>query len=92
MEVNTVEAAVVDGDFNGGVGRESIKDSAVSHKHIFLILTGGQGIVNVGKAPCLGVLPINQPDTVFVNALDWNSLLNTSRNTERTPLTSVCGL
>ena len=90
LEVGAVEAAVVDGDFGHGVGGQAVENTTVGRKHVPLILIGGQGVVNVGKAPGLAVLAVDLPDPIPVDALDGDRLLNAPGYLKPGPFTPVC--
>ena len=70
LKVRPVETAVVDGDFGGCVCRQAVENSAVGAEHILLVLVRGQGIVDIGKPPCLREFAVALPDAVPENALD----------------------
>lgn len=57
-EIDTVEAPVIDGDFCGGVSGQAVEDGAVGGKHLFLVLIGRQGVVDIREAPGLADLPL----------------------------------
>lgn len=91
LEVRSVETAVVDGDFGGCVCRQAVENSAVKAEHILLVLMGGQGIVDIGKPPCLRKFAIALPDAVPENALDRDRLLHAPGDEKAGPFASVGG-
>ena len=66
------------------------ENTTVGRKHVPLILIGGQGVVNVGKAPGLAVLAVDLPDPIPVDALDGDRLLNAPGYLKPGPFTPVC--
>ena len=86
-----VQPSVVDGDFCGGIRRQTVQHTAVGSEHIPLIVMGGQRIVNIRKAPCPAELAAGLPDTVPIDLLDGDGLLDAARDSEPLALTSVCG-
>ena len=92
LEVGTVEASVVNGDLGHGVGGQAVEDAAVGCEHIPLVLIGGQGVVDVGKAPGLAESAVDLPDPILPNPLDGDGLLYAAGDLKRNTLAPVgCG-
>ena len=91
LEVHAVQAAVDDGDFGGGVCGQGVEDAAVGGEDAPLVLLGGGGVVDVGKAPSAAVLAANEPDAVRADAPDGDGLLDAAGDVEGVPLAPVGG-
>ena len=91
LEVGAVEPAVINGDLGHGVGGQAVEHTTVRREHIPLILIGGQGVVDIGKAPGLAVLAVDLPDPIPIDALDGDGLLDAPGDFERDTLAAVCG-
>ena len=87
-KVCAVQPSVVDGNFCGGIRGQH---SAVGSEHIPLIVMGGQRVVNIRKAPSTAEFSAGLPDTVPIDPLDGNGLLDAPGDTEPLPFTAVCG-
>ena len=90
-EIDTVEAPVIDGDFCGGVGWQAVEDGAVGGKHLFLVLIGRQGVVDIREAPGLAELAIDLPDPVPIDTLNRDGLLNAAGDLEYGAFASIGG-
>ena len=90
-KVCAVQPPVVDGDFCGGIRRQAVQHAAVGSEHIVLIVMGGQRVVNIRKTPCAAELAAGLPDTVPIDPLDGDGLLDTPGNLKPLPFTAVCG-
>ena len=73
----------------GGVGGQAVEDATVGCEHIPLVLVGGQGVVDVGKAPGLAVLSVDLPDPILPNPLDGDGLLYAAGDLKRDTLAPV---
>ena len=71
------------GDLGHSVGGQTVENTAVSSKHISLILIGSQGIVDVGKTPGLTVLAVDLPNPISIDFLDRDGLLDAPGYLER---------
>ena len=91
LEVRAVETPVVDGDFGSGIRWQTVQHTAVGSEHIPLIVMGGQRIVNIRKAPSPAELAAGLPDTVPIDLLDGDGLLDAPGNPEPLPFTAVSG-
>ena len=91
MEIDTVEAPVIDGNFCGGVSWQTVQDGAVGGKHLLLVLIGRQGVVDIREAPRLAELAIDLPNAVSINTLDGDGLLNAVGDLERGAFASIGG-
>ena len=89
LEVGAVEAAVVNGDLGHGIGWQAVEDAAVGCEHIPLVLVGGQGVVDVGKAPGLAESAVDLPDPILPNPLDGDGLLYAAGDLKRNTLAPV---
>ena len=76
LEVHAIQTPVIDGNFGGGVGGQTVQDAAIGGKHIPLVLVGRQGVVNIRKAPGAAVFIPHLPDTVPEDAADRDGLLD----------------
>ena len=90
-KVCAVQPSVVDGNFCGGIRGQAVQHSAVGSEHIPLIVMGGQRVVNIRKAPSAAEFASSLPDTVPIDPLDGNGLLDAPGDTEPLPFTAVCG-
>ena len=76
LEVQPVQAAVIDSNFGGRPAVKGIEQLGVFEEHRLLVLTAGDGIVDVGKLEGLGELvPAHLKDAVIVNRFDGNDIL-----------------
>ena len=75
----------------GGVGGQAVEDGAVGGEHLLLVLIGGQGVVDIRKAPGLAELAVDLPDAVPVDALDGDGLLDAVGDFESGALAPVGG-
>ena len=91
LEVHAIQAPVVDGDFGGGVGGQTVQDAAIGGEHIPLVLVGRQGVVNIREAPGATVLIPHLPDTVPEDAPDRDGLLDAAGYLKAFLFTSVGG-
>ena len=90
-KVRAVQPSVVDGNFCGGIRGQAVQHSAVGSEHIPLIVMGGQRVVNIRKAPSTAEFASSLPDTVPIDPLNGNGLLDAPGNLEPLPFTAVCG-
>lgn len=91
LEIDTVEAPVIDGDFCGGVSGQAVEDGAVGGKHLLLVLIGRQGVVDIREAPGLAELAVDLPDAVPIDTLDGDGLLDAAGDLERGAFASIGG-
>ena len=75
-----VHAAVIDRDFGRSAAIQTVQQFRVGQKHGFLVLAGGNKIVDVGELKGLGKLVTNHKNTVLPNAADGNHILYLSGN------------
>lgn len=90
-KVRAVQPPVVDGDFGSGICGQAVQHAAVGSEHIPLIVMGGQCVVNIRKAPSAAEFASSLPDTVPIDPLNGNGLLDAPGNLEPLPFTAVCG-
>lgn len=55
---------------------------AVIKEHTCFVLFAGDGVVDVGKRPCFGILVADLENPIRINAVDGDGVLYTARNTE----------
>ena len=92
LKVRAIQPPVVDGDLRSGVCGQTVQHTAVSREHIPLILMGGQRVVDVRKPPCAAVFTAaHLPDSVPIDLLNGDGLLDAVGDAEVFPLTAVCG-
>ena len=70
-----IEAAIVDGDFGGGLGVQAVEDGRVIHEHIQLVIGGCHAVIDIPKGEGFGVLPAGKENPIRVNPLDGNGVL-----------------
>ena len=87
-----VESLIVDGDLGGGAGVQGVEQFRVIQKHRRLVLLGGDGIVDVGKADGFGILAAKLKDPIRPEALDGNGILHGPGDGECVPVLLQCGL
>ena len=90
LELCRVQPVVHDGDFGGGVSRQSVQRAAVCRKDAALGLLGGRNVIDIRQLPCAAVFAAHLPDAVGVNTLDGDGLLNTFGYPQLVPFTLVC--
>ena len=90
-EVHRIQVAVDDGDFRGGVGGQGVQDAAVGEKDGALLVLGGGGVVDVGKAPRPAVFPAYLPNSVPIHPPDGDGLLNAPGNEKAVALALIGG-
>lgn len=56
LKIRTVQATVVDGDFGGCAAVKAVEQFRILKEHCFLVLTAGDGIVDVTELVGLGEL------------------------------------
>lgn len=90
LKVHGVEAAIDDGDL-GGVRGQGVEDAAIGEEDAPSVILGGDGVIDIGKAPGPAVLAAYQPDAVLVDAFDGDGLLDAAGNLELVPLALIGG-
>ena len=76
LKVQPVQTAVVDGDLGGRPAVKRIEQLGVFEEHRLLVLTAGDGIVDVGELEGSGELvPAHLKDAIIVNRFDGNDIL-----------------
>lgn len=76
LEVHRIKPPVDNGDFGGGVGGQGVEDAAVGKEDGPLLILGGGGIVDVGKAPGAAVPAAHLPNAVPIHPPDRDGLLD----------------
>ena len=82
LELSLVDAAVINCDFRRCAGVESIQQFRVIKEHTGFVLFAGDGVVDVGKRPCFGILVADLENPIRKDAADGDGVLYTARNTE----------
>lgn len=59
-----------------------IQQFRVIKEHTGFVLFAGDGVVDVGKRPCFGILVADLENSIRKNAADGDGVLYTARNTE----------
>ena len=81
LKIRTVQATVVDGDFGGCAAVKAVEQFRILKEHCFLVLTAGDGIVDVTELVGLGeLISAHLKNTVVENCLDGDHILNPSRH------------
>ena len=82
LELGLIDAAVVNRDFGRCAGVESIQQFRVIKEHTGFVLFAGDGVVDVGKRPRLGILVADLENSIRKDAADGNGILYAARNPE----------
>lgn len=82
LKLGLVDAAVVNRDFSRCAGIESVQQFRVIKEHGRFVLFTGDGVVDVGKRPCFGILVADLENPIRINAVDGDCILYAARNTE----------
>ena len=82
LKLCLVDATVVNRDFCRCAGVESIQQFRIIKEHTGFVLFAGDGVVDVGKRPCFGILVADLENPIRKDAADGNGVLHTARNTE----------
>ena len=82
LELSLVDAAVVNCDFRRCAGVESIQQFRIVEKHGCFVLFAGDGVVDVGKRPCFGILVADLENPIRKDSADGDGVLYTARNAE----------
>ena len=82
LERGLVDAAIVNRDFRRCAGVESIQQFRIVEKHGCFVLFAGDGVVDVSKRPCFGILVADLENPIRKDAADGDGILYTARNTE----------
>ena len=80
LKVDLAHAVVEDGDFCGGSAVQTVDDSGVSPKHLFLARLRCHLIVNIREAEAFCVPPAGEENPVLPYFLNGDHVLNTSGN------------
>ena len=82
LELGLIDAAVINRDFCRCAGVESIQQFRIVEKHGRFVPFAGDGVVDVGKRPCFGILVADLENPIRKDAADGNGILHTARNPE----------
>ena len=82
LELGLVDTAVVNCDFCRCAGIEGVQKFRIVKEHTGFVLFAGDGVVDVGKRPRLGILVADLENPIRKDAADGNGVLYTARNTE----------
>ena len=82
LELCLVDAAVVNCDFCRCAGVEGVQQFRVIKEHTGFVLFAGDGVVDVGKRPCFGILVADLENPIRKDTADGDGVLYTARNTE----------
>jgi len=82
LELGLIDAAVINRDFRRCAGVESIQQFRIVEKHGCFVLFAGDGVVDVGKRPCFGILVADLENPIRKDTADGDGVLYTARNTE----------
>ena len=82
LELSLVDTAVINRDFRRCAGVESIQQFRVIKEHGRFVLFTGDGVVDVGKRPCFGILVADLENPIRKDTADGDGVLYTARNTE----------
>ena len=63
-------------------GIEGVQQFRVIKEHGRFVLFTGDGVVDVGKRPCFGILVADLENPIRINAVDGDCILYAARNTE----------
>ena len=76
LEVLPVHPLVVDGDLGDGPGVQGVEQLRPPQEHGRLVLLGGDGVVDVGKADGLGIGAAKTKDPIRPDAADGDGVLD----------------
>ena len=80
LKVCTVQTAVVNSDLGGCAAVKAVEQLRIFKEHSFLVLTAGDGIVDVTELVGLGeLISAHLKNTVVVNRLDGDHILDAPR-------------
>ena len=82
LELGLIDAAVVDGNLRRRAGIEGVQQFRIVEKHGCFVLFAGDGVVDVGKRPCFGILVADLENPIRKDAADGDGVLYTARNTK----------
>ena len=82
LELSLVDAAVVNCDFCRCAGVEGVQQFRVIKEHTGFVLFAGDGVVDVGKRPCFGILVADLENPIRKDTADGNGILYAARNTK----------
>jgi len=82
LERGLVDAAIVNRDFRRCPGVQRVQQFRIGKEHSRFVLFAGDGVVDVGKRPCFGILVADLENSIRKDAADGNGVLHTARNTE----------
>ena len=82
LELSLVDTAVVNCDFCRCAGVEGVEQFRVVKEHGRFVLFAGDGVVDVGKRPRLGILVADLENSIRKDAADGNGILYAARNPE----------
>jgi len=82
LKLGLVDAAVINRDFRRCAGVESIQQFRVIKEHGRFVLFTGDGVVDVGKRPCFGILVADLENPIRKDTADGNGILYAARNTK----------
>ena len=82
FELCLVDAAVINRDFSRCAGVEGVEQFRVVKEHGRFVLFAGDGVVDVGKRPRLGILVADLENSIRKDAADGDGVLYTARNAE----------
>ena len=82
LKLGLVDAAVVNCDFCRCAGVEGVQQFRVIKEHTGFVLFAGDGVVDVGKRPCFGILVADLENPIRKDTADGNGILYAARNTE----------
>ena len=82
LKLGLVDASVVNCDFCRCAGVEGVQQFRVIKEHTGFVLFAGDGVVDVGKRPCFGILVADLENPIRKDTADGNGILYAARNTK----------
>ena len=82
LELGLIDAAVINRDFRRCAGIKGVEQFRVVEEHCRFVLFAGDGVIDVGKRPCFGILVADLENPIRKDAADGDGVLYTARNTE----------